>query len=453
MVPPVEKAGKRMEAKTLVDDTLGRKGGVAVEQHAHGGPVRRLVVVVVLYGPRLAQDDGILGFEVGGVGNQRELDALAGRSRPLEVHAQVILDVTRALVFGGRGTCEFTKYRLIWFPNDVAEHIQPPAVRHADDNVLDPVVDAAVDQSLHAGHQRLASLQAKALVVGVFGREEGLEAGAPDQAVEDAALLVDGVLERLGDLDPFAQPVALLAVGDVDEFDAVRAAVDLLARGDDFAQRHLLAALLLEPRQDAGAQCVFRVEVLVGKLVVVQRQLLGLDVAEPLGPVSDAQGVDVGLVMPAGLVCADEQLDLEMVRDLGALCEAETGAGGQARHSSGGAGNERWRRREGLRDGHVAALHVLEVDLPRHMDAGGVFLPLHVHLVDVVGRVTREEVVVGVGRRGHGARGSSLHRCRDGQRSAAGDELSGGSQSHSRQASRRGSRARRPLQRSTAGEA
>src|SRR5690606_3130109 len=194
---------------------------------------------------------------------------------------------------------------------------------HADDDVLDAVVDAAVDEGFHAGHQRLAALETEALVVGVLCRQEGLEARAPDKTVEDPALLVDRVLERLGHLDALAQPVALFPVGDVDELDTIGAAVDLLAGGDDLTERHLLAALTPESGQDARAQSVLGVEILLGELVVVELELLGPDVAETLGGGADAEGVDLGLAVATGLVCSHEKLDLEMVGDVGTLANAD----------------------------------------------------------------------------------------------------------------------------------
>ncbi len=408
-----------MEAKALIDDALAGQGGIAVEKDAHGAAVGGLVVVVVLDGADLAENDGVLGLQMRRVGHQGQLHALSRRRRALEAHAKMVLDITRALVLSAGGAGKLAEDGLVGFPDDVAEHVETAAVGHANDDVLDAVVDAAVDEGLHAGDEGLAALKAEALVVGVLCGQEGLERGAPDEAVEDAALLVDGVLEGLGHLDALTQPVALFPVGNVDELDAVGAAVDLLAGGDDLAERHLLAAVALETRQDARAQGVLGVEILLGELVVLELELLGADVAETLGGVADAQGVDPGLVVAAGLVCAHKQLHLEMVCDVGALANANTSAGSEA-HDGLGAGHEGRRRGECLGDGHIATLHVLEVDLPRDVDALRVLLPLEVHLVDVVGSVPGEEAVVRVGRVVEGAVEAFLRG--EGERTAVGSE-------------------------------
>lgn len=60
---------ERVEAKTFVDDTLGGKGSITVKQNTHRGPVCLFVVVVVLNGTGLAQNDGVLSFQVRGVGD------------------------------------------------------------------------------------------------------------------------------------------------------------------------------------------------------------------------------------------------------------------------------------------------------------------------------------------------------------------------------------------------
>lgn len=350
-----------VEAKAFVDDTLGGESGITVEQDAHGGPVSLLVIVVVLDSTGLAQDDRVLSLQVGGVGNERELHALTRRRGALKVHTKMVLDVTRAFL-GGASAGKLAEDGLVGLADDVAEHVETATVGHTDDNVLDTVVDGAIDEGLHTGDQSLAALETETLVVGVFRREEGLEAGAPDEAVEDAALLVDGVLEGLGHLEALAQPVALFAVGDVDELDTVGARVDLLAGGDNVAEGHLVAALALETGQDTRAEGVLGVHVLFGKAVVLQGQLLRFDVTEAFGAVADAQGVDVGLVVAAGLVGTDEQLHHQVVGDVGAVLHGQAAA--EARDAAGHVGDQVGGRLEGLGDGHVATLHVLEVDLP-----------------------------------------------------------------------------------------
>lgn len=74
------------------------------------------------------------------------------------------------------------------------------------------------------------------------------------------------------------------------------------------------------------------------------------------------------------------------------------------------------------------------------MDALGILLPLQVHLIDVVGRVTGQEVVGGIGRIMEGAVEALLGG--DSQRTTARGELEAGTGGYcgGREASRRGRR-------------
>lgn len=358
-------SGKLVEAQALVNDTLAGNSGITVKEDGHGALVLDLIVVIVLDGTNLAKDNGVLSLQMGGVGNQRQLHTLSGRSGTLKVHAQMVLDVTGTLVLTTGSAGEFAEDGLVGLADDVGENVETTTMGHTNDNVLDAIIDAAVNQGLHAGNQGLATLQTESLVVGVLGGQEGLEAGGPDETVEDAALLVDGVLEGLGNLEALAEPVALFSVGNVDELDTVGTAVDLLASSHNLTEGHLLAAIPLEARQDTGAKSVFGIQVLLSELVVVELEFLGSDVAETrLVGVTDAQGIDLGLVVATSLVGAHKELDLEMVGDIGALTDADTGTGGQVDNSLVAARHEGRGRCEGPGDGHVTALHVLEVDLP-----------------------------------------------------------------------------------------
>lgn len=325
----------------------------------------------------------------------------------------MVLDITRAFL-SNAGTGKFTEDGLVGLTYDIAENIQTTSVGHTNDNVLDAVVNRAVDEGLHTGNEGLAAFQTKTLVVGVLCRQETLKAGAPDEAVEDTALLVDGVLERLRHLEALAQPVALFAVGDVDELDTIGPRVDLFAGSDNLAESHFLTALTLKSGQDAGSKGVFGVHVLFSKAIVLQGQLLRFDVTEAFGRVPDAQRVNVSLVMATGLVSSDEELDHQVIGDVGAVLHGKGAT--QARNTASHVGDQIGRRLESLGDGHVAALHVLEVDLPRSVDALGVLFPAHVHFINVIGSVSSQEIVAGIGgglrrigsigatsRHGHGA--------------------------------------------------
>jgi hypothetical protein len=120
------------------------------------------------------------------------------------------------------------------------------------------------------------------------------------------------------------------------------------------------------------------------------------------------------------LVSADKKLDLEMVGDIGTVLHGQVAR--KTRDAASHGRNQVRRGLEGLRDGHLAALHVLEVNLPRDMDALGILSPLHVHLIDVAGSASRKEVIVRVGGR-RGRAGRIVAASSDSQRATGGSEL------------------------------
>ena len=100
-------------------------------------------------------------------------------------------------------------------------------MRHADQEGVHAVRAGRVDDRLEAGDERLAALEAEALLVRPFAREELLELGRANQALEREALLVGAQVERAGRLELVADPVALAEVVDEHELHADLRAVDL----------------------------------------------------------------------------------------------------------------------------------------------------------------------------------------------------------------------------------
>src|SRR5947207_4517281 len=127
----------------------------------------------------------------------------------------MVFHITRALILSIGRPCKFAEDRLVWFADNVTQDIQSPTVRHANDNILYTVVDAAVNQSLHAGNQGFTSFQSKTLVVGIFRSEKSLKARAPYETIQNSPLVVRGVLVGDRDLDSVSKPVALFSIGNV----------------------------------------------------------------------------------------------------------------------------------------------------------------------------------------------------------------------------------------------
>ena len=152
----------------------------------------------------------------------------------------MIFDITRTLdVVRRRGTAlEFGENRGIGFAEDARQHVEPPAMGHADDEFLGTESRRALDDRFEGGYDALRAFEREALRTGVFHVEEALEALGLVELAQDRHFLAAG--ERLPvplalhhPLDP-GFPVRVL---DVHELDADTRAIGLLEDGQDLAER------------------------------------------------------------------------------------------------------------------------------------------------------------------------------------------------------------------------
>src|SRR6185437_10975188 len=91
---------------------------------------------------------------------------------------------------------------------------------------------------LQGRDRRFGAVETEALSAGEFQVAEFFEALGLDQLVEDGALALAGERDFLvGTLDTFLNPELLVAVGQMEEFDAQRLAIGAPQDGDDLAQR------------------------------------------------------------------------------------------------------------------------------------------------------------------------------------------------------------------------
>ena len=226
----------------LGHDTLAGEGGVAVHedgQHREGlGDVD-----LVLLSPHHALDHGVDGLEVAGVGGQLDLDAVAVAALELADLAEVVLHVARALDRGGvERALELLEHLVVVLADDRGEDVEPPAVGHAHDGALEPLVGGGLEDGVEDRDQALAALDAEALLPDPLGAEELLERLGRVEPVEDVALVVD--VERLLALalDLVLDPALLVQVLDVHVLDADGAAVGVAQDPQDLAEDRLVLA-------------------------------------------------------------------------------------------------------------------------------------------------------------------------------------------------------------------
>ena len=291
------------QTEALGDDPLSGKGRVAGnEQRHHHGPVSRSGAELVLLGAHLAQHDRVDDFEMRRIGGERQMHAVAvelaiGRG------AEMVLHVARALdLVGGRGAAlELVEDGAVRLAHHLRQHVEPAAVRHADDDVLHAERAAALDDLLERGDHQFGAVEAEAFGAGEFQVAELFETLGLDQLVEDRAL----ALAREGDLlvrplDARLDPALLRGVGDVHELDAEGLAIGAAQNGEDLTQRAEFEAEHLVDEDLA---------VVVGVGETVRARIEIFLVAVRL----EAERVEIGVEMPARAVGADQHQGADRV--------------------------------------------------------------------------------------------------------------------------------------------
>src|SRR5215469_7044054 len=87
-------------------------------------------------------------------------------------------------------TLEFGEDRLRRLAEHVDEHIEAPAVRHADDDFLDSRQSAALDEIIEQRNERIAPFEGEAPLADVFRVQIALESLRARQLPEDVEPLL-----------------------------------------------------------------------------------------------------------------------------------------------------------------------------------------------------------------------------------------------------------------------
>ena len=284
-------AGYVGETEGLRHDSLARERRVAVHQDAEDTPAFGIPALALLR-PDLADDDGIDRLEMGRVGGKREMD-LDAVELPVGGSAQVILHVARAadlLRLVGHAA-ELGEDRRVGLVHDVGEHVEAAAMRHAQHDLLDPELRAALEDLFQGRDQRFAAVEPEPLGPRIPYMEKLLEGFGFHQP------FVNGLLAALGEvglvvdrLDTVLDPDLLLGGGDVHVFHADGAAIGLAQSLDDLPQ----GGALETERVDVDRPVVVGLgeAVALGVELAVRRRLFQLErveiaiemAADPVGP-------------------------------------------------------------------------------------------------------------------------------------------------------------------------
>ena len=259
--------------------------------HQHGQH-RELAAPVedVLLGPGDALQHGVHGLEVARVGGHRGLDRRPAERAELSLGAQVVLDVAGALDRPRVDVAlELAEDLGVALADDVGQHVQPAAVRHADADLDQAVVGRLLADLVQHHDRGLATLQREPLLADELGLQEGLEDLGLVELVQDPQVLLAG--QRLvRPLHPVLDPLALRGLLDVHVLDADGATVGVAQDAEDLAHLHQTLAA----GERAGGELAVQVpqsqavglhiEVVVAALPVLQRVGVGHQVTpDPVG--------------------------------------------------------------------------------------------------------------------------------------------------------------------------
>ena len=271
-----------------------------MHEHRHGAV--RAVALAVLLGAHDALEHAVDGLQVRGVRGEVDLDLFTRRRGEGALRTEVVLDVTRALhVAGILRALELAEDLAVGLARDVGEHVEATAVRHADGDLVELIVGSLLHDLVKQRNQRLATLEAEALLADVLRLQEGFERLGLVELAQDAYLLiVRRLLVRL--LEPRLEPASLLGVLDVHVLDAHRAAVRVAQHTENLARQH--RALAPEAAGDELA-----VEVPEGEAVA-------RDVEVGVAALLVGERVDVGHHVPAHPERVDQLVNARRLVDL-----------------------------------------------------------------------------------------------------------------------------------------
>ena len=189
--------------------------------------------------PWPAHHDAVHELEVRRIRREHHAERLPRRGRVLVRVAHVVLHIAAARRECGRPRLvELGEDLLQVLADDVREHIEAPAVRHAERELTDAERGARLEHAVEERNQRLAAFEAEALLADIAVREEVLEAVGLEELRQDALLGVGAELRAVArPFDALRDPRAALGGLDVHVLDAHRAAVGLLEARDDVGER------------------------------------------------------------------------------------------------------------------------------------------------------------------------------------------------------------------------
>jgi hypothetical protein len=199
----------------------------------------------------------------------------------------------------GRAALELVEDRPVGLGHDIGQHVQAPAMRHADDDLVEAELAATLDDLLERRHHRFAAVEPEALGAGIFHVEEALEALGLDELLQDRRLALGCELD-LPAFDAILKPGALLGVGDMHVLNPDMATISALQDVEHLTQR-----------AEFEAECAADID---GTVVIGLGEAVGLGLElGVLAAGDELERVELGGEMAARAIVADQHAGGERI--------------------------------------------------------------------------------------------------------------------------------------------
>ncbi len=201
-------------------DALARKRRVSVQHDRHDAP-SRVRALARLAGPGPPERDWVDRLQMTRVGDQLDAQFAAGARAVAAGRPHVVFHVAaaeHALRVGVLEAGEDVERRTA---DRLHHHVEPPAVAHADERLLEPLRRAGLEHLVEQRDERGHAFEREPFRSRVAAVQHLFEDVGPDQAFEHRRPVDAG--DRL--LHPLPHPLAALRVRNVHELGADRAAV------------------------------------------------------------------------------------------------------------------------------------------------------------------------------------------------------------------------------------
>ena len=295
-------AAKRRKGKGLGNNALSGEGGIAMQQDSHDFLALGIPALFLL-GPHPADHDRIDDLEMRRVRRKAEMNGLAVELAVRRC-AHVIFHIARST--GILGVCRVAQKlgddRAERLAEDIMQDVQTAAMRHADHNLADAELRAALQDLLQRRDHRLAAIDSEPLGAGIFLVKVLFELLGIHKALIDRLLAPLGEVGAVADgLDTLLNPRLLRRVLHMHELDADGAAIGFAERLDNLAQGRRLET---ENIIDEDRAIPVGVGEAIGRRIKLGMKRLGFQ----------RQRIEIGQKMPADPVGAYQHHRAERVQ-------------------------------------------------------------------------------------------------------------------------------------------